>query len=82
MFRISGGGYACAMAQLSPVALAPTAALAPLHPGDYYSTERDLYRVEELHGDFAMIEDCRTEMVLEVAVSEILTMDRVRASAN
>ena len=69
------------MALLSPVALAPTAALAPLHPGDYYCTERDLYRVEELHGDFALIEDCRSEIVLDVAVSEILTMDRVRPSA-
>jgi hypothetical protein len=46
--------------------------------GDYYSTERDLFRVEEVHGEFALIEDCRTEIVLEVAVSEILTMHPVR----
>jgi hypothetical protein len=81
VFRIANAGYACAMAQVSPVALAPATTTAALHPGDYYRTERDLYRIEELHGDFALIEDCRSEIVLDVAVSEILTMDRVRPSA-
>ncbi len=69
------------MAQVSPVVVPPTAAPAPLHVGEYYCTRRDLYRIEEVHGEFALIEDCRTEMVLEVAVSEILTMDRVRPFA-
>ena len=70
------------MAQGSPLTLAPATAPAPIHTGDYYRTERDLYRVEELHGKFALIEHCRTETVLELAVSEILHMDRVLPSAN
>ena len=70
------------MAQGSPLALVPATAPPPVHSGEYYRTERDLYRVEELHGQFALIEDCRTELVLEVAVNEILAMNRVRPSAN
>jgi hypothetical protein len=69
------------MTQVFSVALAPPTAPASIRPGEYFSTERDIYRVEELHGDFALIEDCRSEMVLEVALSEILAMDRVRPSA-
>ena len=75
-------GYGSAMSLGSTVTLAPAIAPPPVHTGDYYRTERDLYRVEELHGKFALIEDCRTETVLELAVSEILTMDRVLPSAN
>jgi hypothetical protein len=70
------------MAQVSPLVLPPATAPAPIQAGEYYCTRRDLYRIEDVHGEFALIEDCRTEMVLEVAVSEILTMDRVRPSAH
>jgi hypothetical protein len=70
------------VAQVYPVAVAPRTLSPQLHVGDYYSTERDLYRIEEVHGEFALIEDCRTEIVLEVAVSEILGMDRVRHSGS
>ena len=56
--------------------------MASVRAGEYYRTDRDLYHVEEVHGDFALVEDCRTELVLEVAVSEILqAMDPVQPAA-
>jgi hypothetical protein len=70
------------VAQTFSLDVAPRTLPARLSAGEYFSTQRDLYRVEEVHGEFALIEDCRTEMVLEVAISEILSMDRVRPSAN
>ena len=66
------------MAQVFPVAVAPTTFPTELKAGEYYCTRTDLYHVEEVHGEFALLEDCRTEIVLEVAVSEVLAMDRVR----
>lgn len=69
------------MAQVFSDTVAPPRPPARVHAGEYFSTDRDLYRVEEIHGEFALIEDCRTEMVLELAVSEIVAMNRVRPSA-
>ena len=67
------------MAELFPTALPPAVEGRP-RVGDYFRTEHDLYRVEEIHGDFAQIEDCKTEIVLEVALEEILAMTPVRRS--
>ena len=75
-------GTAGVVGQGSSVAIPPLTVSSPLRVGEYYSTERDLYRIEEVHGEFALIEDCRTEHVLEVAVSEILAMNRVRRSSS
>ena len=69
------------MAQVFPVAVAKTVFPTEPRTGEYYCTRHDLFRVEEVHGEFALVEDCRTEIVLEVAVSEILSMDRVRPAA-
>jgi hypothetical protein len=69
------------MAQVFPVAVAPTTFPSAPRAGEYYCTRSDLYRVEEVHGEFALLEDCRTEIVLEVAVSEVLSMDRVRPAS-
>ena len=81
-FRRAPAGYSCAVSQASLVAGAPIAPPpAELRSGDYYCTRRDLYRVEEIHGEFALIEDCRTEFVLDIAVSEIMSMERVRPAA-
>lgn len=69
------------MAEVFPVAQLPRALERGPRIGDYYCTEHELYRVEEVHGDFALVEDCRTEVVLEVAVDEILAMNLVRPAA-
>ena len=81
MFRCGGAGYAGAVAQVYPVALAPTTFPVEPRAGEYYCTARDLYHVEEVHGEFALLEDCRTGIVLEVAVSEVLSMDPVHPAA-
>ena len=70
------------MAQVFPVAVAPTTFPAEPRAGEYYATRSDLYHVEEVHGEFALLEDCRTEIVLEVAVGEVLSMDRVRPASS
>lgn len=83
MFWGIEAGYATAVAEPFPVALAPTKLPTGVRVGEYYRTARDLYRIEEIHGEFALIEDCRTEIVLEVAISEILhEMQPVRPSAS
>lgn len=69
------------MELLSPTAAPPSALPMSVRPGEYFHTERDLYRVEEVHGEFAQIEDCRNEIVLEVAVTEILQAMEPVASA-
>lgn len=81
-FRPASPGYPSAVPQVFPLAPVTRTQPAPLRAGEYYCTDRDLYRVEEVHGEFALIEDCRTEIELEVAVSEILAMDRVRSAAS
>lgn len=70
------------MAEVFPLTQLSQAPAPGLHAGDYFSTERDLYRVEEVHGEYALVEDCRTETVLEVAVGEILEMNPVRRGAD
>jgi hypothetical protein len=66
------------VSQASLLAPPPAEQRHELRSGDYYCTRRDLYRVEEVHGDFALIEDCRNEIVLDIAVSEVLAMERVQ----
>lgn len=66
---------------VTPVSALDFTATAPpsaIRAGDYFSTDRNLYRVQEVHGEFALIEDCRRDLVLQVALDEILTMNRVR----
>ena len=70
------------MTQVFPVEVAPATSPVAPRAGEYYCTRTDLYHVEEVHGEFALLEDCRTGIVLEVAVSEVLAMDRVRAASS
>ena len=74
------------MPEAFPISVVPDALEAPssapaLHGGEYFCTDRDLYRVEEVRGGFAMVEDCRTDLILEVAVEEILAMKPVRPAS-
>ena len=52
-----------------------------LRVGDYLSTDRDLFCVERVVGDFVMLEDCRDGTVVEVAMDEVLLMNPVRRAA-
>lgn len=45
--------------------------------GDYFSTVRELYRVERVMGDRILLEDCRSEALIEVGIEQVLAMDRV-----
>lgn len=42
-----------------------------LRPGDYRATSRDLFRVERVAEDRAVIEDCRTGVLIDVDVEEL-----------
>lgn len=48
-----------------------------VEPGDYFSTARALYRVERLIGDRVLLEDCRTESLIEVGIEQVLAMSPV-----
>jgi hypothetical protein len=52
-------------------------------PGDYYAAERELFRVERIFGDRALIEDCRSEALLDITLRELSRLRRIepRASA-
>jgi len=47
--------------------------------GDYLHSERDLYRVEHLDADRALLEDCKTGNLIEVPLASLLDLKRVRA---
>jgi hypothetical protein len=50
--------------------------------GDYLCSESDLFCVEQLAYGRAVVEDCRTGDLLDVPVSELLSLDRlVRSEA-
>jgi hypothetical protein len=49
-------------------------------PGEYFADERDLFRVERIFGDRALIEDCRTGVLLDIAVRELLRLRHVEPS--
>jgi hypothetical protein len=45
--------------------------------GDYLCSKRQLFRVEQLAYGRAVVEDCRTGDLLDVAVSELLGLARI-----
>jgi hypothetical protein len=47
-------------------------------PGDYFHSETDLYRVEQVRGTRVVVEDCRTELEIEMDLSELMRLERVR----
>jgi hypothetical protein len=48
--------------------------------GEYFSTERELYRVERVTAERVLLEDCRTEALIEVGVDQVLAMKPVSPS--
>jgi hypothetical protein len=65
-------------ALISPPALAPDLP----RPGDYLCSERALYRVERMLGDRALIEDCKTESLIDVTIDELLALKPVRRASD
>jgi hypothetical protein len=61
----------------------PSATLEPQlpRPGDYLCSDRALYQVERVLGDHALIEDCRTEALIEVTIDELLALRPVRPAS-
>ena len=47
-------------------------------PGDYLSSEHELYRVERIQGERAMLEDCLTEALVDLPISELNELNPVR----
>jgi hypothetical protein len=47
-------------------------------PGDYFHSQRDLYRVESCGGERALIEDCRTGVLIDIEIRRLLELDPVR----
>jgi hypothetical protein len=45
--------------------------------GDYFSTARELYHVERVIEDRVLLEDCRTESLIEVGIDLVRTMKAV-----
>jgi hypothetical protein len=53
--------------------------LLPVAVGDYFCSERDLYRVEQIGGDDALVEDCRSGNLIAVPLTELMALQRVAA---
>lgn len=47
-------------------------------PGDYFHSERDLYRVERREAERVLIEDCRTGVLIDIDLDRLLPLERVR----
>lgn len=47
-------------------------------PGDYLRSERELYRIERVQGDRALLEDCMTEALVDLPTSELGELKPVR----
>ena len=56
----------------------PSTELPSVAVGDYLCSERDLYRIEQLGGQRALLEDCRSGDLIDVPLAELLTLRRVQ----
>jgi hypothetical protein len=48
--------------------------------GDYVHSDTDLYRIEEVVGDRVVLEDCRTELLIETDRRRLARLKRVERS--
>jgi hypothetical protein len=55
----------------------PTLERSELEIGDYYAGERELFRLEQVFDGRVLLEDCLTEALIEVPVSEFARLRRV-----
>ena len=51
--------------------------LQPIKIGAYLHSARDLFRVEVVTGDRALVEDCRSGELIDVPMAELLRLDPV-----
>ena len=47
-------------------------------PGDYLCSESELYRIERIQGDRALLEDCMTAALVDLPLSELRALKPVR----
>jgi hypothetical protein len=45
--------------------------------GDYFCSDRDLYRVEQLVDGHALVEDCHSGALIDMPLPELLTLEPV-----
>lgn len=50
----------------------------PPQLADYYSSERDLYRVEQVARDRALVEDCLTGALIDVPIEYLARLRPIR----
>jgi hypothetical protein len=65
--------------QTSPLIFRPNRG-ASVEAGDYFSTARELYHVERVIEDRVLLEDCRTESLIEVGIEQVRAMNPVNPS--
>jgi hypothetical protein len=68
---------------MRPATLISSPSVSPGVPrrGDYLCSERALYRVERVFGDRALIEDCRTESLIDISIAELMLLKPVRLAS-
>lgn len=54
---------------------------AEFESGDYFCTDRDLFRVEEVVGDHVLVENCRDGELVDVPCSDLRRLRRVEREA-
>ena len=69
------------MAQAPAVIPTPTEAREVPSPCDYLCSDRALYRVERILGNRALVEDCKTESLIDISIDELLALTPVRPAA-
>jgi hypothetical protein len=53
----------------------------PIVPNGYYHTDSTLYRVEHVSGRRALVEDCRTADLIDIAIEELAKLTPVKRAA-
>ena len=61
-----------------PTRVAPPSGPQPVLPGEYFHSERALFRVERCDDGRALIEDCRTGELIDIELTNLLSLARVR----
>ena len=54
--------------------------MTPIAVGDYLCSERELYRVEQIGSEHAVIEECRTGELIDTRIADLRSLGRVNRS--
>jgi hypothetical protein len=49
-----------------------------VRPGEYFHSQRDLFRVERCDDGRALVEDCRTGELIDIDLGNLVRLSRVR----